>query len=572
MEPRIQDGDARIPDTSRAIPAEIPALIVGGGPVGLTMSLLLSYYGVRSLLVEQHPGTSTYPKARLFKVRLMEIFRQLGIESAIRALAIPHARNLIIARTLAGEELHRRPIETVLPEFVQAWSPTSGITSTQDAVEPVLLEHAQREEPAQLRFATQLVSFEQHDDHVLARLVHRPTGRVQAVRAQYLVAADGSHSSVRQALGIPMVGRPILSEYVNILFRADLSPWVAHRELNIGILTEPDAPGLLLNNGENHWRFTAFYDPAKGQRPEDFTPARCLQVLHLAVGAPDLALELDDITPWHDGALVAERFYDRRVLLAGDAEHVMSPMGGFALNVGIEDAHNLAWKLAAVLKGWVPPALLETYQSERLPVSRRITENSARNAGSIHATADDGARPAQAHATWTRHEMSREHGLALGLSYDSSAIVPDGTPPVQVANPITDYVPNARPGSRAPHVWLQQNGRRISTLDLFGPGFVLLTGSSGHEWLAAARQSAEQLRIPLSTYSIGPAGDLISPEGPWNAAYGIDEDGAVLVRPDGYVAWRRRSGRSDAGLELDQAIGVAIGKNAHIDEALIDAP
>src|SRR5512135_591953 len=272
----------------RDIPAEIPVLIVGGGPIGLSMSLLLSHHGIRSLLVEQHPGTSTYPKARLLKARMMEIFRQLGIEQAIRDVAIPHNRNLILAHSLAGEELHRRPLETVLPEFVRDWSPTSGCTSTQDVVEPVLLDHARRKEHAQIRFNTQVASFEQRDDHVLATLVHRPSGRVQQVRAQYLIGADGAHSSVRQALGIRMSGQPVLSYYINLLFRADLSRWAGDREINICIITNPEAAGLLLYNGGNHWRFTAFYYPDQGQHPEDFTPEHCLQIIRTAIGVPEL--------------------------------------------------------------------------------------------------------------------------------------------------------------------------------------------------------------------------------------------------------------------------------------------
>ncbi len=210
MDAQFQDRTAKSMESDQEGSADIPVLIVGGGPIGLSMSLLLSKHGIRSMLVEQHPGTSTYPKARLLKTRAMEIFRQLGIEQAIRAVAIPSNHNLIFARSLAGEELHRRPLETVLPEFVRNWSPTSGCTSTQDVVEPVLLEHARRNDQAQIRFDMQLASFEQRDEQVLATLVHRPSGRVQHVRAQYLIGADGSHSTVREALGIHMLGQPVL--------------------------------------------------------------------------------------------------------------------------------------------------------------------------------------------------------------------------------------------------------------------------------------------------------------------------------------------------------------------------
>ncbi|MGE5327275.1 MAG: FAD-dependent monooxygenase, partial [Deltaproteobacteria bacterium] len=350
MDSQIPNSQLQRRGPDRDTPAEIPVLIVGGGPIGLTTSLLLSHHGIRSLLVEQHPGTSTYPKARLIKARTMEIFRQLGIEQAIREVAIPHTRNLIWARSLAGEELLRTPLEEVLPEPVRDWSPTWGCTSAQDVVEPVLLEHARQHEEAQIRFNTQLAIFEQRDDHVLATLVHRPSGRAQQVRARYLIGADGSHSKVREALGIRMLGQPILAHNVNILFRADLGQWVGDRQVNICVIMNPQAPGLLLYNGGDRWRFTAFYDPQQGQHAEDFTPERCLHIIRTAVGVPDVPVELGEISPWNDAALVAERFCDHRVFLAGDATHEMSPKGGFAMNVGVEDVHNLAWKLAAVLK------------------------------------------------------------------------------------------------------------------------------------------------------------------------------------------------------------------------------
>jgi putative polyketide hydroxylase len=548
--------------SDRDLPAEIPVLIVGGGPVGLTTSLLLSHYGVRSLLVEQHPGTSPYPKARLINARTMEIFRRLGIEQAIHDVAIPHNRNLVVARTLAGEEFDCKPMEFVIPESVRDWSPTAGCTATQDTVEPVLLGQARRKELAQIRFNTQLTSFEQSKEHVLATLVHRPSGRVQQVRTQYLIGTDGRHSPIREGLGIHMLGQPVLGHLVNILFRADLSRWTGDREINICFILHPKAPGLLLDNGGDHWRFTAFYDPDLGQRPEDFTPERCQQIVRTAVGAPDLSLELGEVSPWSDAALVAQRFSDRRIFLAGDAAHVMSPFGGFAMNVGIQDAHNLTWKFAAVLRRWAAPALLETYAVERLPVSRVITEQMARNERFVRGAPEAAASPRShtpAQPPRARRESYAPHGLVFGTVYDSSIIVPDGTPPIEVENPITDYVPNARPGSRAPHIWLEREGERISTLDLFGPGFVMLSVSRGKQWSAAAREIASKRGIPLGAYSVGADGDLTCTDDLWRAAYGIEDDGAVLVRPDGHVAWRISSGSSDTRRELDRVFSIAVG-------------
>lgn len=541
----------------RAVPSEIPVLIVGGGPVGLTTSILLSHHGIRSLLVEQHPGTSIYPKARLINTRTMEIFRQVGIEDAMRDAEIPHARNVVVAHSLAGEEIARRPAEAVIPESIRDWSPTRGCTSTQEVFEPILLAQARRREPALIHFNTEFLSFEQHDDHVVARLLNRPSRRASDIRARYVVGADGAHSRVREALGISMLGEPILAHRINILFRAGLSRWTGDREISacfiINPAIDPQAPGLLIYNGGDRWRFQVYYYPDRGEQAEDYTAERCRQLVRTAVGVPDLPLELDGIVAWSDAALVAERFGDRRAFLAGDAEHLMTPAGGFGMNVGIQDAHNLAWKLAAVLEGWAASALLASYESERLPVVREITNQMGRYITAPRAT-NPGASPGPP------PDLFGQHGRIFGATYDTSVIVPDGTPAVQVANPVTDYIPTARPGSRAPHVWLEHGDRRISTLDLFGRSFVLLTGQGGQDWCRAAGRVAATLRVPLQAIRIAPDGEWHDPNRAWAAAYGVEESGAVLVRPDGYVAWRGARSSPDPEGELDSVLATVLGR------------
>lgn len=551
-------------DGGRDVPSDIPVLIVGGGPVGLTTSILLSHHGIQSLLVEQHSGTSIYPKARFINARSMEIFRQVGVEAALRAVEVPATRNVVWARSLAGEELARRPVETMIPETVRAWSPTWGCTSTQEAFEPVLLAEAQRRAPAHLRFHTQFLTFAQGGDHIRATLLDRSSGREYQVRVRYLVGADGAHSWVREALGIGMQGEPVLTHSINILFRADLSRWVGEREINICFITNPQAAGLLLYNGHDRWRFTVFYFPERDERAEEYTAERCLQIVRAAVGVPDVPLELNGIFPWSDAALVAERFGDHRAFLAGDAEHLMAPAGGFGMSVGIQDAHNLAWKLAAVLQGWAAPALLASYGGERAPISRRIVEQMRRNALAARG-ADRSATtapPAQSEARprppLGRPEFFREHGLVFGATYPEGALVPDGTPPVPVANPVTDYVPTARPGSRAPHVWLQQGDRRISTLDLFGRHFVLLTGRQGQGWCEVTERMATGHQIPLQAVRIAPDGEWQDPERGWAATYGVEESGAVLVRPDGYVAWRGAHASGDPERDLGTVLATVL--------------
>jgi 2-polyprenyl-6-methoxyphenol hydroxylase-like FAD-dependent oxidoreductase len=525
---------------------EIPVLIVGGGPVGLSTSLLCSHHGVRSLLVEQHPGTSIYPKARIFNARTMEIFRQIGIEPAVRATEIPHARNGVVARSLAGEEIARWPAEVAIAASVRDWSPTWGCTSTQEVFEPVLLAQAKRREPAQLCFNTELLGFAQRADHVVARLLDRPSGQEWEVRARYLVGADGAHSRVREALGIRMLGQPVLANRINILFRADLARWVGDRAISFCFIINPQitpqAPGLLIYNGRDRWRFQVYYYPDRGERPEDYTAERCLNLVRAAVGVSDLDPELDAIVAWSDAALVAERFGHHRAFLVGDAEHQMTPAGGFGMNVGIQDAHNLVWKVAAVLEGWAAPTLLASYEVERAPIVREITEQQARYLPAPRATS-------QGAPAGPSPDQFGQHGRVFGATYASPVIVPDGTAPVQVANPVTDYVPSARPGSRAPHVWLDRAGDRVSTLDLFDGSFVLLAGPRGSAWCEAVGRVASELNVPLKASAVGLSGDLTDPEGVWAREYGIEPEGAVLVRPDGYVAWR-----SAAGLEAPEAV------------------
>jgi putative polyketide hydroxylase len=522
---------------------EIPVLIVGGGPVGLCTSALLSRHGVPSLLVERHTGTSLYPKARLINTRTMEIFRECGLEQAVREISLPpeQSRHAIWARTLAGEELQRRTIATVTPDLSEGVSPTFGCTSSQEVLEPILLTCARQFNLGEVRFGTELTTFVQDGSGVSATILDRVHGEETQVRAQYLIGADGAHSRVREVLGILMVGPTGLGHTMNILFRADLTRWVAGRSINLCMIQHPDAPGVLLAvNGVDRWYFQAFYSPAAGQRAEDFTPERCAALVRTAVGVPDLPVEVLRAAPWSPAARVAARFREGRVFLAGDSAHEMTPAGGFGMNTGIQDAHNLSWKLAAVLGKWAGPALLETYERERKPVDRWITEQtlhslaSLRSVGSVAAEEDTSMHEG-------RQEFFHEQGMVFGAAYESTAVVPDGTARPVVANPVTEYVQAARPGSRAPHVWLERAGQRLSTLDLFGTEFVLLAGQSGAAWCQAAAEIAHARRIPLHAFIVGPARGLVDPDGSWATTYGVEQDGTVLVRPDGHVAWRSRS-------------------------------
>jgi putative polyketide hydroxylase len=513
---------------------DVDVLIAGGGPVGLTASIQLSRLGVSSLLVERHPGTSIHPKARGINTRTMEIFRQCDVESAVRAAGLhpEQSRFIIWARSLAGEELERRVPARSRPE-AQQLSPVLRCLCAQDDLEPVLRAHAEALEPGQLRFGAELTDFRQDSAHVTATLRERDGDSV--VRARYLIAADGARSRVRETLGIPMRGTPGLYRSLNVLLRADLRPWTADRPAALYFIEQPGLKATFLTiNGVNRWGFLINNLPVDGPA-DDYTPERCAAIVRQAAGVPDLDVEILGAVPWVAAAQVAERYRDGRVFLAGDAAHHMPPTGGFGLNTGVQDVHNLAWKLAAVLEGWAGAGLLASYEDERLPYGRAITEQSLVNARSLGRGAS--SEPAPPAATLARPEFLNELGMIFGASYASSAIIPDGTPPPAVANPVTDYVPSARPGARAPHVWLERSGTRLSTLDLFGRGFVVLAGTDGQPWVDAASAVARELTVPLEAMTIG-GRDLGDPDKRWAELYGVGPGGAVLVRPDGHVGWR----------------------------------
>ncbi len=517
---------------------QVPVLIVGGGPVGLTASLLLSEYGVRSLLVERHPGTAVHPKARAINARSMEIFRQCGVEGAIRAAGLgPEHTGLVVwTRTLAGVELERRVPWRAGPHSLTV-SPVRNCLCAQDQLEPVLRAAAERQTGAALRFASEVAACAQDDDGVTATLVDRSSGRIARVHAEYAIAADGAQSCMRRWLGVRMRGRSDVYQSVNVLLRADLRPFTAHRPAALYFVEHPQFKATFLTiNAVDRWGFLLNGPWACGgtcgDAAADLTPGRAAELVRLAVGVPELDVEILGILPWTASAQVAEHYRRERIFLAGDAAHEMPPTGGFGLNTGVQDVHNLAWKLAFVLNGRAGGALLQSYHDERQPVGRMITEQSLENSRSMGRD-----HRATAPTALARPEYLNEQGLIFGASYIAGAILPDGTQPPTVVNPVTDYIPSARPGARAPHVWLRRDGALLSSIDLFGKGFVLLTGRGGRAWLQAAAHRAGAFGPRFAAFSIG-AGPLEDPEGQWQRAYGVEEDGAVLVRPDGYVAWR----------------------------------
>ncbi len=520
---------------------EFPVVIVGGGPVGLTASILLSRASIRSLLVERHPGTAVHPKARAINVRSMEMYRQCGVEAAIREAGLPpqHSAMIIWAKTLAGEEIERRVPWRAGPQAATV-SPVRNCLCSQDDLEPVLRRFAEQG-PGELRFSTEATALQQDAGGITVHLADRAGRANTNIRASYVIAADGAHSPIRKRLGVNMLGKADVYDSVNIAFKADLTPWTSERPAPLYFIENEKIRGSILTvNGRERWAFLISAMAAFGLTANDITHARAIELIRLAVGVPDLAIEISAIGPWTASAHVAEQYRWGRIFLAGDAAHEMPPTGGFGMNTGLQDVQNLCWKLAAVLTGAASPDLLDTYHDERQPVARAITEQSLLNATSMgrmeQTRKNAGARP----------EYLNEQGMIFGAAYASRAVVPDGSPPPAIANAVTEYVPSARPGARAPHVFFPHDGTKLSTIDVVGDGFALLAAGEGGAWIAAARDVAGKIALPLTSLMIA--------DQTFASAYGLDASGAVLVRPDGHVGWRSRAISSDPAGSLRDAI------------------
>src|SRR6266487_4818475 len=510
---------------------QVPVLIVGAGPTGLCTSLLLSRYGIPSLLVERHASTSIYPRATGVSTRSMELFRQWGLDQRVRAAGFEVADPFApVLSTLAQPEVARIPLGFPPAQEVVTVSPVTPWACPQDALEPILLERARSFAEAQIAFGAELTAFEQDEAGVSATLIDRTTGNATQVRTRYMVAADGARSRVREHLGIAMQGPDHLADFLSILFRADLKPPIAGRVHGLYVIQHPEAPGVLVpTSTDGRWVFGLQWHPEQGERLEDYDKERRISLIHTAAGMPDLDVELLGVQAFTFAAQIAQRYREGRVFLAGDAAHRMTPSGAMGMNTGIHDAHNLAWKLAAVLKGWADRSLLETYESERRPVGLRNAKRSDTRR-SIGRPQGEAREHEELEVSWSDLEID------LGYGYESTAVI------AEVSSAGSDAATGpgltCQPGRRAPHIWLERDGQRISTLDLYEGTLTLLTGSAGAQWREAARVVTTTHAVPLSIYTIGPQGELQDVDSHWSEAYGIEEDGALLIRPDGFVAWR----------------------------------
>ncbi|MEV0980898.1 FAD-dependent monooxygenase [Streptomyces sp. NPDC049915] len=547
--------------TTRSTLRNTDVLVAGGGLAGLSTAVFLAQQGVDCLLLEQRPELSGHPRARGVHPRAMELMRAAGVEDELRAM--PSARLLagnsgvIAARSLAGPELAVLDEKYVMDVTadVGPLSPTGWCLCHQGELEDVLRGRAERLGVA-LRFSTELLSFTQDDEGVTARVRDRTTGVERTLKARYLVAADGAHSGVRDTLGIPFDGET-LGHYVNIHFRADLTEPLAGRRFLLCYTAGEEVRGALMPlDNASDWLLHVAYDPRESDL-ESFTEERCADLVRAATGVADLRPRIRSVSPWEGAARTAGRFREGRVFLVGDAAHVMPPSGGFGSSTGIQDAHNLAWKLAAVLDGWAGAGLLDSYDEERRPICEATVEQAA-------LRSKDRPRLTEPGEHRSVHPGIVEDALVwLSWRYRSSAVTAwdEGVLP---GYGVWSAENDGRPGSRAPHLRLRRGGAELSVLDLFGDRPVLLTGPDNRDWQEAARAVSHELGVPLALYGIG--SELTDVDDRWPELYGVTARGAVLVRPDGVVAWRCADVPIFAKNTLSGVVARLLGKDAGKDE------
>ncbi|MGH3670746.1 MAG: FAD-dependent monooxygenase [Pseudonocardiaceae bacterium] len=587
---------------------EAPVLIVGAGGSGLAASIFLSDLGIRSLLVERHRSTSKQPRAHLLNARTMEVLGQHGLAEDVYRAGAPQENcgSMVWLTSLGGDgPLDRRMLYRTAAygggELEPVYAKASGYRHGnlgQRWLEPLLVQHARQRQPDGVLFGHELVDFDSDEDGITATVINLD-GEPLSVRATYLIGADGG-KTIGNALGVRMLGSPTFLDWVSLHVRADFSELIPYDDavvIRIACLTDdgrlehcgvvPMGPTRWGRHSEE-WTIM-FCVPPGSYRGDDLDDDSVVRIVRNTLKLPVCnKLDVLSISRWPVEGKVAERLRSGRVFLVGDAAHRHPPSGALGLNTGIQDSHNLAWKLATVLHGRAHEDLLESYELERRPVAHRVVEHALFALfNQIAITAGTGVVPG-AHPEWNRGQLAAlfsntpdgetrrallfeyfntnriataHLAVEMGFDYaDSGFVLPDGT-----ARPAADpmglaYPQIARPGHRLPHAWLTRGADRVSPHDLIKPGsFLLLTGDGGHRWLTAAAAVNERYGVGLTALAVGAGHDLRDVERNWARLRGHDEDGAILVRPDGFVAMRALDVHTNPEIVLEKGLSTALG-------------
>jgi len=538
-------------------------------------AILLAKQGRQTLVLERRDEYQRAPAAHVVNARTFEICRQAGIDmQAIARVAKDpaDAGHVIFVTRLNGIELGRLPFEQQSDACLRH-TPTPLRNLSQHRFEPILASAIEKHPEAAIRFGQQWEGAEQDESGVTSRVRDLESGEIYEVRSRFLIAADGAGSRIRKSLEIEMDGPPRIQSFLMIHVAANLRRIVRDRPGVLYWIMDPEIGGTLVAHDiDREWVYMHPFDP-ESESEDEFDDERCRALVLRAIGE-EVPLRILDRGTWNMSAQVAQRMRERRIFLAGDAAHRFPPTGGMGLNTGIQDVHNLVWKLCAVEEGWAPESLLDSYETERRPVARNNADQSLRNAvkmievvralGTLEeptsprvqaALADPSTRRGVEEAIADQAEHFDMLGLQLGYAYAEGSLIPDGSVAPTVANPVRDYVASSRPGARLPHAWLESGRARVSSLDLVGDaGFTLFSWTDHTEW---AKAIAGIGSIPLSHVRIGE--DVTVPDTHWSEVCGIEVGGALLVRPDHHVAWRAVSRPQDAHAELQRALDTLLG-------------
>lgn len=578
---------------------DVPVLIVGAGGAGLTASMLLSDLGIETLTISNAPSTSVLPKAHVLQQRSMEIYRQVGVADEIYAHGTPPENMAATAwysgfagkdpdygRLIAKQETWGAGGAD--PEWLIA-SSCRQTNLPQIRLEPILRKHAEAKGPGTIRFGHELIELNQDADGVTAVIKVVETGETYNVRCKYLLGADGGRT-VGQQVGIELEGMRNILYSVSVHFSADLSQWSTDPDVLIRWMWPPHVGllALLVPMGPKHWgpqsEEWVFHLNYANDDKRIFDDEEMIADMIRVLGVPDLKPDVHLITRWSFEALVAPKYRVGRVFIMGDAAHKHGPTGGLGLNTAIQDAQNIAWKLAAVLNGKASDSLLDTYEVERQPVAARNVQRSTENAMfHMEIGAALGLDPAASEEenwnalrrVWSEdpddQEYRRkvqeamafqsqefdEHNVEYGYRYESTAVIPDQTEPPSSPDEVRIYTPSTFPGAPVPHAFLtNQHGEHIALIDLIEPGaFLLIASEHGDAWVEAAEENAKDLGVDIRAVRIGhAAGDYRDHRLSWLRRRGVSADGAVLVRPDGVVAWRSNALPANPRKELRQAL------------------
>ena len=544
---------------------EMPVLIVGAGPCGLLSSILLSRAGIRSLVVEKRARVGTLPRARGITARSVEILTQLGLGPEMDEISVgpPWLGAFVYTETMAGRVIGKVPSRSLWPSAFSDVTPADYKVSAQDRIDPMLYRKATESPLAEIVFDTEVLGYEAIGEEAVATTLRCGDGVERSVRSQFLIAADGARSSLRRMAGIGWQGRTDLAHFVNAHVRGDFSVLTAGREGSLIWTTAPGRHGVFQPlDGKDRWAVQIQYDPSIEDAAEwDADRVRQAVIDRLGVEG-DAVPEFEVLRSYTYAlsAMIAERFHEGRLILVGDAAHQIAPYGGFGMNTGLQTAHNAVWRIRSILQGHADLRLLDGFDAERIEVARRAHAFGMQNAQYVaelmqavkraedeQTQAEILARSGQ-YGTWL--------GLDLGMHYETEdgSFVPDDAASPLVDDPVQDFVPHAKPGHRAPHFWAATGGERVSSIMLFDGDFHLLAGPDGQAWLDAADTLRDETTLPsLTSWRVCPSGDL-EPETNFCELYGIEADGAVLVRPDGHVAFRSVRAQDEPQVALERAL------------------